>query len=138
MIDLKAIGDQLGSMDWQHVGDAVDAADAMTNGSAPVPAVYISTARESAAPNRNQTGRHSQMITQQVSVLFAIGSQRADAQLNDEVEDRRDQIIALLMGWTPPGAGLPLDYVSFSVRFADVGEIWGELLFQSRYIRSKG
>ena len=137
MINLKAIGDRLDDMDWQHIGDAVDAADAMTNGSAPVPAVYVSTARETAAPNRNQTGRHTQMITQMVSVLFVVGSQRADAALNDDVEERRDQIIERLMGWTPPGAGLPLDYASFSVRFAEAGEIWGELLFQSRYIRTR-
>jgi nitrous oxide reductase len=137
MIDLKAIADQISDMDWQHVGDVVEAADAMTNDVAPVPAAYISTAREQALPNRNSTGRHSQMVMAQISVLCAIGAQRADAQLTDEVEERRDQIIDRLMGWTPTKAALPLDYVSYSVRFMDQGTVWFELLFATKYLRSK-
>jgi hypothetical protein len=137
MIDLKAVGDQIADMDWQFVGDVIAASDAMTNNSAPVPAVYISTARESAGQNRNMTGRHSQMVAQQISVLAAIGAQRADAGLNDEVEEKRDQIIDRLMGWTPPGAGVPLDYNGYSIRFMDQGVIWFELLFSSKYLRTR-
>lgn len=136
-MDLGPIRDRIqNGTDLMHVGDVVEAADAIQNVSAPTPSAFVSTAREQAAKNKNSTGRHSQMVDQTISVLVAEGAQRADSDLRDVVEARKEELITLLMGWTPDGASLPLDYVSYSIRFMDQGIVWFELLFSTRFIRS--
>lgn len=137
MIDLEAVRERVHGLGFSHTGDVVEAADAMENMSAPTPAAYISTARESAARNKNATGRHTQIIEQTVSVLMALGAQRADGKLRDDVEEKKNAVIESLMGWTAPGAETPFNYLSFSVRFMAQGIVWTEAMFSARFIRSK-
>lgn len=120
-----------------YVGNAIEAADAMENMAAPVPCAYVSIAREGASPNKNSAGRHTQMVTSDLSVLMAFGAQRADAGLTDEVEAVRIAVRDLLMAWTAEGAGLPFDYISYSVRFMGNGLLWVEQLFRTKYLVSK-
>lgn len=137
MMDLQSVKDRIHALGFAYTGDAVEAADAIQSMAAPVPAAYVSTARESAAPNRLSTGRHSQVVTAIISVLFAVGAQRADAQLRDEVEEWKTKVRDSMIGWTADGANLPFDYISFSIRFMDQGTVWGELLFQTKYMVQK-
>lgn len=136
MIDLDAVRDRIREIqDLSFVGDAVDAADAIENMVAPTPCAYVSVARESGSPNKNSTGRHTQVITADISVLFALASQRAAADLKDKVEATRSAITDQMIGWTPSGGELPFDFVSYSVRFMGQGMFWGEILFRSKYLR---
>lgn len=137
MIDLEKVRDRVHDLGFVYTGDAVDAADAMQNMSAPVPAAYVSIAREGATKNKNSAGRHTQVVEQVLSVLFAVGGQRADGDLRGTVEHWKDEIIPSLIGWTAPGAGMPFEYVSYSIRFMGDGMVWAECLFAAKSLLSK-
>jgi uncharacterized protein YfiM (DUF2279 family) len=137
MIDLQAVRDRVYGLGFAFTGNAVDATDAIQNMSAPNPSAYVSTARERAARNKNATGRHTQIVEQTVSILFAVGAERADGRQSDDVEDKKNAIIESLMGWTAPGSETPFSYDSFAIRFMDQGVVWGELLFAAKYLRTK-
>jgi hypothetical protein len=135
-IDLKAVSDRVSGLGFfNDVGDAAAASEAMTNFIARPPAAYVSTASERAGPNKLSTGWR-QKVVQTVSVLFVMGIERADQDLSDCVEAARLLIINALTGWRPEGADSPFHYVSYSMRFAGEGLIWGECLFAAPYHRT--
>jgi hypothetical protein len=137
MIDLEAVRDRVHALGFIFTGDAVDAVDAMTNMSAPVPAAYVSIAREGAAKNKNSTGRHTQIVSQTLSVLMAVGGQRADGDIRATVEYWKNEVRDSITGWQAPGANTNFDYDSYSIRFMGEGLVWSETLFSCRSLLSK-
>lgn len=137
MIDLNSVKERVRSLGlFNDVGDSVSAAEAVTNFVARPPAAYVATSGERARPNEMSTG-HRQRVIQTVSVLFVLGMERADSANADEVERIKGELIKSLTAWTPDGARGPFDYVSYSMRFAGEGLIWGELLFAAPYYVSQ-
>jgi hypothetical protein len=139
MIDLEACRVRANEQaDLRYVGNVIEAADAMQNASGPVPAAYVSTAREGASPNKNTTGKHTQLVQTVLSVLFVVGAQRADGKVPDQVEALKNDLIALFMAWTPDGnVQTPFDYVSYSIRMMADGLVWAELLFSCKSLLTK-
>jgi hypothetical protein len=140
MIDLEpsATASEL-QLAFTYVGDAVDAADAIENMAAPVPAAYVSTARESAAPNRNSTGGIRRWSTADLSVLLAVGRSARTPAAGRPVDSwKKRDVIDKLIGWTPSGANLPFDYVSFPS--ASWVRDWSgaSCCFRSKYLRPEG
>lgn len=132
-IDLEAVGVAAEELELFHsVEGVVSGADAMTYGTAPPKSAYVSTARETAEPNK-MTGRHRQRITQTVSILFTIAGERLDGARNDELEQVKNALLERFAGWRPPGADSVFQYVSFQVVQIADGLIWGESLFAAPY-----
>lgn len=116
---------------FNSVQNTLSAADAMENFNSAPPAGFVSTASERASSNTLSTGRMRQRVMQTVSVLFVLGTGRADEAEGDEMEAARKAIMEHLVGWRADGAEAAFEYVSYSlVQIAD-GLAWGEVLVQA-------
>lgn len=97
------------------------------------PAAFVSIARESYAPNRYASGGHAQLANVVISVLFCVPAVRADRDAGDEVEQARKAILAVLKGWSPPGADKALEAVDYRVRVIEGGLVWSEWQFRTSF-----
>lgn len=132
MIDLKDIRDRVQNLDiFLSVEDTISAAEAMETFNAPPPAAFVSTSAERARPNELATG-HRQRVDQTVSVLWALGAERAHRD-GDPMEEVKGKLLTSLVAWQPKGSAKPLEYVSYGVRFIGEGLIWGEILLVGAY-----
>ena len=139
MIDLKAVRDRLIVEDaalapplFLSAKDTISAGEAMESFNAIPPAAFVSTAGERAESNMLATGpRRRQRVTQTVSILFALGLERGDDERADPAEAARVFIMGRMVGWKPPGADSPFDYVSYSVVQISGGLMWGEVLVRA-------
>lgn len=133
MIVLASVTEKLRELGiFNDVGDSVDAAQAITEFVARPPAAYVATSREQASANEMSTG-FRQRVLQTVSVLFVIGQERKAKDTADAVEAVKAAIVKQLTAWEPEGAMGVFNYVSYSMRFAGDGLIWGECLFSAPY-----
>lgn len=134
MIDLNDVRDRIAKLGiFNRVGTIVGVADAIDNEAFLPPAAFVSCAIERASPNRLVTGRHRQMVSETVSIVWAQGAESADDSPNDVVEDFRRRVVEALVGWRAKGAERGFNYVSFSIRFIGNGMVWPELLFEAPY-----
>lgn len=131
--DFDAIRDRIASLGYfVTVTDIQSAAMAIEDSLGVPPMAFLSTASETAEPNKT-IGGHAQRVTARLSVLFAIGTERAAHDGKDASEQLRKALIRLLIGWTPPGALGPLQYDRYLVRSVGDGLFWGEVLFVTSY-----
>lgn len=129
MIELKNVRDRLDELQSLcYVGDSISGADAMENMNARPDSAFVSTSGARGAPSKLATGKVRQRVVQNVSVVFCIGQESAADDQTDTMEERWQEILYALLGWTPPGAGGPFNFVSFGVRFIGEGLIWGEVI----------
>lgn len=131
--DFAAIRDRVASLGYfVTVTDIQNAAMAIEDSLGVPPMAFLSTASETAEPNKT-IGGHDQRVTARLSILFAIGTERAAHDGKDAAEQLRKAIIRLLIGWTPPRALGPLNYDRYLVRSVGDGLFWGEVLFVTTY-----
>lgn len=131
--DFVAIRDRVASLGYfLTVTDIQNAALAIEESRGMPPMAFLSTASETAEPNKT-IGGHAQRVTVRLSILFAIGMERAADDGNDMAEQLRKALIRLMMGWVPPGAAGPLNYDRYAVRAIGDGLFWGEVLFLTSY-----
>jgi len=134
-VDLKAVRERLGALEYFTSVDTVQAAtEAITGAEVAIPpAAFVSIMQENYAANRYAAGGHAQRATVELSVLFCIPGERIDGELPDEVERARKLILAVLIGWQPPGADVALEARSYAVRMIAEGLVWGEWRFRTGF-----
>lgn len=108
--------------DWSSATDAID------NGNANPPALYVTLSRETPDKNRLTSGGRAQRVRSIVSCLFCLGAERADDERSDPIEIARGSVIAKLVGFRPGGAVDALDYAGYQLRQEGDGLVWGEVL----------
>jgi hypothetical protein len=96
------------------------------------PLAYVSTASETAEPNK-LIGSISQRVSTRISVLFCVPAERADDKTRDELEEARKAVIRILLGWTPLRAEKPFEFDRFLLRASRDGLLWGEVLMLTTY-----
>lgn len=131
--DFTAIRDRVAGLNYfTTVTDIQNAAQAIEESQGIPPMAFVSTASEAAETNK-QIGGHAQRVATRVSVLFAIGMDRAAHDDKDFAEQIRKALILTFAGWTPPGALGPLQYERYQPRAMGDGLFWGEVLFLTSY-----
>lgn len=132
-VDLNSVRDRLATLSYfLSVQNIQDATNALEHLDALPPAAFVSTARETAEKNK-VIGGHSQRVSTTISVLFCVPAERAADDAADVVEETRKAVIRILLGWTPAGAGDPLNYERYLLRATGDGLIWGEVLMTTSY-----
>jgi hypothetical protein len=115
------------------VSDWSSATDAIMNGDAPTPALYVSLSREQPDKNRMTSGGRAQRVRSTVSLLFCLAAERASGERADPIEIARGALIDSFVGYSPPGAVAAVDYAGYSIRQEDDGLVWGEVLVSTSW-----
>lgn len=136
-IDLDSVRERIKGLEYfVAVEDLAAASEALSGDdglSFNAPAAFASIASETAEPDRTTGGRHSQRVSVTLSILFAESSARADRDGTDRADRTRRALIAQLAGWTPTGAGAPLQYVRYLIRATGGGYVWGEVMLTTSF-----
>lgn len=119
------------------VSDWSSATDAIMNGDAPTPALYVSLYRETPEPNRLASGGRAQLVRSTVSLLFCLAAERADQERSDPIEITRGALLQTFVGFKPGGALKAFDYAGYSVRQEGDGLVWAEVLVASAWDLNK-
>lgn len=120
---------------FQSVGSATALADALED---PIDmAAFVVVPSQRAEGNRT-TGRHSQRITERLSIVFCVKGAAANPdQPADDVQRLRDALLDLMAGWKAEDAETALDFLSSSVRSMSAGFVWTEMLFEAQWRYTK-
>lgn len=111
----------------RRVRSAAELASALEKGFDGKFAVFIVPLKDPAEPNEVDAGAHQQVVSPSFGIVYAVrdhADQHGGRGL-DQLEDLREPVRALLMGWTPdPDCIEPADFVGGNVyAFAD-GAVW--------------
>lgn len=132
-VKLDSVRDRLRTLSYfTSVSTLQEAALQLDNLSGIPPLAFVSTASETAEPNK-LIGTISQRVTTRISTLFCVPAERADEGTSDEMEETRKAVIRILLGWQPDGAEKVLGYDRFLLRASQDGLLWGEVLMLTTY-----
>jgi len=92
------------------------------------PCAFVAVARIQAEPNR--TLQRSGQTTRWTVRVFVVVERRQDNVFGEgpaeQMDDALAELRAALAGWTPPGAGMPLDFVGGELADKDGLACWAD------------
>jgi hypothetical protein len=122
------------------VAGALDLADIMENQFAvPIdrrPAAFVMLAGEQAGGREVDIGNTAQIVTQTVSIAFAIGSGQQVSRMaaQNAVLELRSQVLGRLLGWAPDELGTVFIYGGLAMLALRPRVVW----FQMNFVRQIG
>lgn len=90
-----------------------------------MPAAWVVPLAETAGPNK-AINAHRQGLAVRFGVVLAVGD-RADPRgeaASDALDEVKDAVHRVLVGWSPPGADAAIDYVGGEVMEVETAALW--------------
>ena len=109
---------------------------AMTGSSGRTPGAYVVPVKETARPHPGgSSGRLVQLVDVAFAVALNVRNYRAanlGADAIDALTPGRRAVGELLIGWTPPGCDLAIDFEGGKLARYAAGDIWWQDVFRTR------